>query len=196
MPRTQSAFILLFLTFNYCSDREDKIEESENLFTFSNEKFSIARAGIADFGIDPTAILYTGNFLVLLFVTEGITFSTEANGNLLLTGTGAILGLVTFSNSNDYLDDGNYFVNLRPPFEKGDVSIGFYTTTFDSKEVNGPYFDYEGIPILSGKMTVNNLEENIQITLNMIDEIGNKINFNYEGMLDLLTYNIPPKILQ
>jgi hypothetical protein len=196
MLRTALPLVLFFLIFSNCSDGEDNNNKTNNFFTIDGEKFSIAHAGISDFGIDPSNDIYKGNFLVLLFATEGVDFNTGPNGDLLLEGTGAIMGLVTFSDTMDYLEDGSYFLNLRPPFQKGDVSIGFYTTSFDSKLVKGPYFDYEGTPLLSGKMTVNHSKENTLVVMNMIDEIGNKINTNFDGKLDLLTYSIPPKILQ
>ena len=45
-------------------------------------------------------------------------------------------------------------------------------------------------------MTVNHSNENTLVTMNMIDEIGNEINTNFEGKLELVSYSIPPKILQ
>jgi len=196
MLRTVIPLVLFLLISPFCSNGDGDNNKTNNFFTIKGEKFSIARAGISDFGIDPSNNIYKGNFLVLLFVTEGIAFNTTPNGDLLLEGTGAIMGLVTFSDTMNYLEDGNYFINLKPPFQKGDVSIGFYTTSFDSKRVMGPYFDYDGIPLLSGKMTVNHSNENTLVTMNMIDEIGNEINTNFEGKLELVSYSIPPKILQ
>ena len=139
MHRTALPLVLIFLVFFYCSESDDKKNENNNFFSINSERYPINRAGIIDFGPDLSNSIYKGNLLVIIFVAEGIEFNQEEDGNLLLEGTGAIMGLVTFSDYKNYLEDGNYFLNLRPPFEKGDVSIAFYSPTFNSEYVVGPY---------------------------------------------------------
>ena len=196
MHRTALPLVLIFLVFFYCSESDDKKNENNNFFSINSERYPINRAGIIDFGPDLSNSIYKGNLLVIIFITEGIEFNQEEDGNLLLEGTGAIMGLVTFSDYKNYLEDGNYFLNLRPPFEKSDVSIAFYSPTFNSEYVVGPYFNYDGISVLSGKMIINHLNKNTVVEMNMIDEIGNTIHTTFEGNLEVLNYNILPKILQ
>lgn len=77
MLRTALPLVLFFLIFSNCSDGEDNNNKSNNFFTIDGEKFSIAHAGISDFGIDPSNDIYKENFFVLLFATEGVEISNS-----------------------------------------------------------------------------------------------------------------------
>lgn len=191
----KSTTFLLFLSllFIRCSENNN-ISTPDNYFEIDGGRYSISDAGLTDFGRDPTTSLYEGHFLVVVFITQGIRFDQDSNGDLLLKGAGALMGLVTCSNTENRLEDGTYFVNLRPPYAVRDLAVGFYTTDFDQNKVEGRYFDYEGTALLSGKMTVSHRQEVTIIQMDLLNENGKKIRSYYEGELDLLTYNYIPKI--
>lgn len=133
------------------------MEESaiESRFSIGTQHFPIAKVGLVDLGIDLKKEFYEGFMNVLLFVTEGIDFSEQESGELLLEGNGALMGVILYSENQWTLNSRDYFVNLRPPYKINDIGIGFYTLNFREENVDGPYFSYDGVALLSGKMTVD-----------------------------------------
>jgi hypothetical protein len=178
----------------YCKDSSLEIDSVASYFSIGNELFPIARAGLVNLGEDFENKLYEGFMNVLLFVTEDVYFTEEDSGELLLKGKGALMGVIVYSMKKWELESGDYFVNLRPPYLINDIGIGFYTSAFMEENVNGPYFDYEGVGLLAGKMTVENLTDKIKIMLSFIDEQGQEITAFYSGTLQELKSFIKPPI--
>ncbi|MEK9566977.1 MAG: hypothetical protein VW125_07705 [Flavobacteriaceae bacterium] len=180
--------------FINCTDSTAEVVLIESRFSLDSLNFPIARAGLVDLGVDLKKELYEGFMNVLLFVTEGITFSEYESGELLLKGNGALFGIILYSEAQWTLNSSDYFVNLRPPFAINDIGIGFYTLDFREENVRGPYYEYEGISLLSGKMNVVNENNAMKITLEFINEFGHPIKANYTGTPQVLQSFIKPPI--
>jgi hypothetical protein len=187
--------LLLCYIFFYCKD--SSLEEStiESRFSIDTEHFPIAKAGLVDLGIDLKKEFYEGFMNVLLFVTEGIDFSEYESGELLLKGNGALLGIILYSENQWTLNSRDYFVNLRPPYKINDIGIGFYTLNFREENVDGPYFNYDGVALLSGKMTVESKSDEKKISLELINEDGIQIKASYTGNLQALQSFIKPQTI-
>ena len=96
----KNLFLVLLLScciFINCTDSTAEVVLIESRFSLDSLNFPIVRAGLVDLGIDLKKELYEGFMNVLLFVTEGITFSEYESGELLLKGNGALFGIILYS---------------------------------------------------------------------------------------------------
>ena len=163
---------------------------STSHFTVQDVRYIIQTAGIVDFG--ENAALYDGHRTALIFISDGVTFETNLENRLTLLGKGALFGLVLYLPTKLGVAEGDYFVNLRPPYAKGDIGIGFYTLYFDEPNATVPYFDTQGEGLLSGKLTVTNNENVTRLTLSMITAQGLSFDADFSGKFIEFRYPIQP----
>lgn len=189
-----SLIVVVFALYfsSSCKDSNQDTDTTPSTFLVDDQLFTISMAGLVNLGADPDKKIHEGYMNVLLFVTEGIDFKENNTGELILKGAGALLGIVFFSEDEATLTPRDYFINLRPPYKVNDIGIGFYSLDFREENVVGPYFEYDGVALLSGKMTVEKIFNKNKITLNLINEEGIQIEATYTGPLRSLQSNIKP----
>ena len=172
-------FLLLLVVicfFIVCQQEKAKTTTPENnVFYINDSPNSITTFGLSNLGPDPSGNQYQGYLKVLLLLSEGITMSEDPTGLLYLKGKGTLLGILLYNQTATTLTEGDYYVDLRPPHEIGEASIGFYTLAFDESLVNGPYLNYPGLALLSGKISIKNKQQSVELTLDLIDENGKSI---------------------
>ena len=139
-----------------CKDISPDNNKSKSYFSINDELFTITQGGLVNLGSASDESKHPGFMHVVLFTTDGINFSEDNTGELLLKGEGALLGIFVFNDTEGILDSGNYYINLRPPYMIHDIGVGFYSLDFKEENVSGPYFEYEGVALLSGKMSIKN----------------------------------------
>lgn len=169
--------LLLLVIFCFLiACQEEKTTPPQNNVVYSNDSpYNISTLGLSNLGPDPKGNQYQGHLKVLLLLSEGISMSEEQNGMLYLKGKGFLLGIILYDAFATGLTDGEYYIDLRPPHEIGEASIGFYTFSFDESLVDGPYLNYPGLALLSGKICVKNKQQSVELTLDLIDENGKSI---------------------
>ena len=191
----KASLIAIVFALYFCPSCEDSNLESDtslSSFFIENQFFPISKAGLVNYGPNPDKSVYEGFMNVLLFVTEGIDFAEQISGELELKGAGALMGIVFFSENETSLAPRDYFINLRPPYKVNDIGIGFYSLDFNEENVVGPYFEYNGVALLSGKMTIEKVNNVNKITLDLINEEGIQIKAKYFGPLRFLKSDIKP----
>jgi len=172
-------FLLLLVVicfFIVCQQEKAKTTTPENnVFYINDSPNSITTFGLSNLGPDPSGNQYQGYLKVLLLLSEGIIMSEDPTGLLYLKGKGTLLGIILYNQTATTLTERDYYVDLRPPHEIGEASIGFYTLAFDESLVNGPYLNYPGLALLSGKISIKNKQQSVELTLDLIDENGKSI---------------------
>lgn len=92
-----------------------------------------------------------------------------------------LLGFIIHSEQEDALSNGNHYINLRPPFGKGDIAIGFYALNWNENDGVFLYEQTEGNALLAGKVAVVQKDNSINLSFNFTDENGSLIRGNYNG---------------
>ena len=175
-----------------CKDITPDNNKNKSYFSINDELFTITQGGLVNLGSASDESKHPGFMHVVLFTTDGINFSEDNTGELLLKGEGALLGIVVFNGTEGILDSGDYYINLRPPYMIHDIGVGFYSLDFKEENVSGPYFEYEGVALLSGKMSIKNNPKDKEVILELISEDGNQITANYYGELQALQSSAKP----
>lgn len=182
--------LVLFCFLIVC--QEEKTTTPQNNLVYSNDSsININTLALSNFGPDPGENQYQGHLKVLLLLSEGIRMSEDLNGMLYLKGKGFLLGIILYDAFAKGLTEGEYYIDLRPPHEIGEASIGFYTFSFDEALVDGPYFNYPGLALLGGKISIKNKQQNVQLILDLIDENGKSITGKIEQNPTPFQYVLP-----
>ena len=119
----------------------------------------------------------------IVFASDGISFGWDDKKDFKLIGKGSLLGFIIYSNNNKALTDGDYFVNLSPPFGEGDIAIGFYTLNWEERDNIVFYENSDGTALLAGKITVTEKEGVSSISFRLIDENGSILSGVFNGSL-------------
>ena len=175
-----------------CKDITPDNNKNKSYFSINDGLFTITQGGLVNLGSASDESQYPGFMHVVLFTTDGINFSEDSTGELLLKREGALLGIVVFNGTEGILDSGDYYINLRPPYMIHDIGVGFYSLDFKEENVSGPYFEYERVALLSGEMSIKNNPKEKEVILELISEDGNQITSNYYGELQALQSSVKP----
>jgi len=150
---TLLGFALLFCVLIYC-ERTDPSTSSINHFKIEEKNTIITSAAFVN--LSENSLL--NNMKAIVFASDGISFGWDDKKNFKLIGKGPLLGFIIHSNNEATLTDGDYFVNLSPPFGEGDIAIGFYTLNWDERDSIVFYENSDGTALLAGKITVTEKE--------------------------------------
>ncbi len=180
--------VVLLLCFLCSNPKEDSVSQT---ILIDNSPHGFTTIGLTNVGKDPSGNQYQGHLKILLLLSEGIALSQKEDGTLNLKGKGTLMGLLLYDNDDNGLNSGDYFIDLRPPHNIGEASIGFYTLAFDENKVDGPYFNYPGVALLAGKINVKNTPKHTQLTLDLVDENGKKISGTIQQPLTPFSYTLP-----
>lgn len=142
MKPTCHILILFLLCFflNLC-EKSNSENPSENHFRIEEKTTRINTAAL---------VKLQGNRLLndmkaVLMASEGIEFASNQNQVLKIAGAGSLMGFIIHSKKQEELTNGDYFINLRPPFEEGDIAVGFHTLNWNEKDIIDFYEKVEGL---------------------------------------------------
>ena len=118
-----------------CKDISPDNNKSKSYFSINDELFTITQGGLVNLGSASDESKHPGFMHVVLFTTDGINFSEDNTGELLLKGEGALLGIVVFNDTEGILDSGDY--NDNP----NNVSIEYLTQKSNYRPTFLPLFN-------------------------------------------------------
>lgn len=181
-------FVVLLIWFSCSTPTQEPINQT---LLINNSAYNFPTLGLTNLGQDPSGKQYQGYFKILLLLSKGISLRQNEGGDLYLKGKGVLMGLLLYDLAESGLSTGDYFIDLRPPHKIGEASIGFYSLNFDENLVQGPYLDYPGLALLAGKIKVENLLGQTQLTLDLVDENGNTVAGTVQQSLTPFSYTLP-----
>ncbi len=163
-----------------CKKDNDNEKPNDNYFRAGNTKYKLVFGSLENYGPDYIG-QYEGYNLDLNLVSEGITFSEDAAGDLEISGTGHIIYFELFTSNSSFLDDGDYSYDETLPFSIGTFDYGDYAVNWDETHD-------EWIEINAGKVTVSKEGNIYEITIDCTDENGLDITGYYKGPLSFYNY--------
>ena len=158
-------------------EKNNPSSESNNYIIVVDKKSFISSSAIVELPGNPVL----KDMKAVLLGSEGIFFSNKEGNNLSIKGNGMLLGFIIHSEQEDALSNGNHYINLRPPFGKGDIAIGFYALNWKDNDGVFLYEQTEGNALLAGKVAVVQKDNSINLSFNFTDENGSLIRGNYNG---------------
>lgn len=172
---------LVIFFFTGCQKNDNQSTSANNFFKVEDQRHSIEKAAYVTLEGNPIL----ENMKALLFNSDGISFDANSNRELIIKGKGKLMGFIIYGKKNDGLDNGDHFINLRPPFMEGDVALGFYDLNWDEKDGLIRYEENDGPSILAGKVTVLHKQDVVDLIFNFTTEHGKILTGQYNGPLQM-----------
>ena len=174
-----ASFVLLFLILTNCDNSESTDPETSSQFIVDQITYTIDQAAMVELLGNPFLI----DMKVILFASGGLRFDADSNRELKIRGKGQLMGFMIYNKKGDPLTNGDHFVNLRPPYNKGEVSLGFYSIEWDEADGLVFYEDKEGPTLLAGKVTVLDSGDEVSFNFNFTDNRGKILTGTFNGKL-------------
>ncbi|MEK9603671.1 MAG: hypothetical protein VW127_04525 [Flavobacteriaceae bacterium] len=176
MKPTIILLVTILFVFAGCQKSNTK-NRYDNHFKLNEENHAIEKAAMIELvGND-----LLNDMKVVLFASEGIRFDTDINRELQIRGQGKLMGFIIYSENPSQLDKGNHYINLRPPYEKGDVALGFYSLDWNEEDELLRYEENNGSVILAGKVSILENQELTNLSFDFTVEDGNILTGSYQG---------------
>lgn len=178
MKPTLTLLLTILYVFTGCQKSNTK-NRSDNHFKLNEENHAIEKAALIELvGND-----VLNNMKVVLFGSEGIRFDADINRELQIKGQGKLMGFIIYGENPTLLDKGNHYINLRPPYEKGDVALSFYSLDWNEEDELLRYEENNGFIILAGKVSILENQELTSLTFDFTVENGSILKGSYQGEL-------------
>jgi len=161
---------LLFLLLISCQKTGSRTTPI-NYFEIDDQKHKIEKAAFVNLEDNPVL----KDMKAILFISDGLSFDANSNRELKIRGKGKLMGFIIYSQNNEELENGDYFINLLPPFKEGDIALGFYD--LDWYEKTGLIL-YE-----EGEATVVQKQDLADLKFNFTTEEGKILKGEYLGSL-------------
>ena len=139
-----------------------------NYFEIDDQKLKIEEAAFVN--LEDNTVLK--DMKALLFISDGLSFDANSNLELKIRGKGKLMGFIIYSQNNEELENGDYFINLLPPLKEGDITLGFYDLDWYEKTGLILYEEGEGFILLAGKVTVVQKQGLADLKFNFTTEEG------------------------
>ena len=169
---------LLFLLLISCQKTGSRTTPI-NYFEIDDQKHKIEKAAFVNLEDNPVL----KDMKAILFISDGLSFDANSNRELKIRGKGKLMGFIIYSQNNEELENGDYFINLLPPFKEGDIALGFYDLDWYKKTGLILYEEGEGFSLLAGKATVVQKQDLADLKFNFTTEEGKILKGEYLGSL-------------
>jgi len=176
---TRLGLVPVFLLLINCQKTDSNNSTAINYFEVDDQTHYIKEAALIRLEGNPRL----DNMKVLLFISDGLSIDANSNWELKIRGKGKLMGFIIYSKKNEGLDNGDHFINLRPPFKEGDIALGFYALNWDENDGLIYYEDDDDPIMLAGKVSVLQKQDLVKLEFNFTTEEGKILSGQYNGPL-------------
>ncbi len=174
--------VLLAGTILFGCDKDEVDDDNAgktNFLKIGTQEYDLSAGILENYGTDDDTTWHYGFNTDLLLYSAGLSMQTDEYGDWDLTGKGHGIYFEMFSTAGNALDNGDYVFSSAEPFPvKTFVYSGYsinYNTENDDVEKEGE--------IAGGKVSVSKNGSEYTITIDCIDDNGEKVTGFYKGTL-------------
>ncbi|SMO60454.1 hypothetical protein SAMN06265379_103280 [Saccharicrinis carchari] len=183
MIKLALGLVMMSILLVSCSDDDNKVT-SKNYFKVGDKEYDLSAGIIDNYGTDDGYGGYDGYNTDLALYSNGFSLQKDEYNEWDLVGKGHFIFFELFSSTGEKFDDGDYNFSEAEPNPIGTFNYADYSISLDSEKEYSEAEEGEiWIDIVGGKVNIAKNGDVYTITIDCINDKGEKVSGFYRGKL-------------